>query len=374
MSNNYKKENVGRGEEFMNIFLDTTVLYSDYFLNKSKSETLLKMAENGEVNIYISKVVLKEARRHFKNSLQEKLGQAEKALREISKIPDIDIGQTNLPTIEDALNQFDAYYNQLEQDGIINIVSFDEVSINELVNRAVDRIKPFSENKPEFRDAVIWLSYANLAEAEELDDCILVTANSSDYLKEGQLHQDLQNDTMRIRIVKDIFLLLKDEAMKPHLMNLELQEWVENHTIDTVDIRTSFNESENYNLIYNAIIKYASRMAPDDISEAYTESGQVDLEGISLNDVYEFEFEVFKDKIFISGNFGLTADMYTFVYLGDGDYHQASTDEIEFEIYFSGEFNKDTGIIEQFEIETVSKTTPRKRYYDEDWDNDKRDF
>ncbi|WP_181170546.1 PIN domain-containing protein [Priestia megaterium] len=105
----------------------------------------------------------------------------------------------------------------------IEIVGYDNSILPELVNRAVNRIKPFTEGKQEFRDAVIWLSYALLAKERKLENCLLITGNTTDYCsKNKELHPDFLKDSERFTIYKDAYTLVEADNMKEFKEEYEL--------------------------------------------------------------------------------------------------------------------------------------------------------
>ena len=53
----------------MNIFLDTSVIYSDPFWKENFSSQLLEVSADKRVNIFISEVVLKELQHNFEKIL-----------------------------------------------------------------------------------------------------------------------------------------------------------------------------------------------------------------------------------------------------------------------------------------------------------------
>lgn len=66
--------------------------------------------------------------------------------------------------VKELLSNLEIFYLELQEDGLLNILSCPNDILSELVDRSVNRIKPFKERKSEFRDAVTWLTYTKYAE------------------------------------------------------------------------------------------------------------------------------------------------------------------------------------------------------------------
>ena len=82
--------------------------------------------------------------------------------------------------------KFDAFYYDLEDNENFIILDYKNDYLQDIVNRAIYRIKPFTEEKSELKDAIIWKTYSEFVESNNTLDCILLTNNTSDFDQEGQ--------------------------------------------------------------------------------------------------------------------------------------------------------------------------------------------
>lgn len=234
----------------MFIFLDSNVFHNDAFLNYQSNKKLVQLAKLKKIKLYISCVVLMEV----KNNYEKQLRQYNKSITDInSKINRLK--QLNLKAyeeieIEAELVKFDKYYENLEKQKIINIIEAPNTLLPELIFRSINRIKPFSESKQEFRDAIIWLTYARLAEEKGLNNCFFITDNFRDFCRDeasserknnekrivGQqwdVHPDLSEDSKRFKILQssmDVFVLegIRDDQsieLEVELINHITKNW-----------------------------------------------------------------------------------------------------------------------------------------------------
>lgn len=56
----------------MNIFIDSNILYQDYFFENKSNKKLLEYCEEGLLNLYMSEIVKLELRRQFQKEIEEK--------------------------------------------------------------------------------------------------------------------------------------------------------------------------------------------------------------------------------------------------------------------------------------------------------------
>lgn len=223
----------------MNFFLDSTVFQKgkDVFLNNRLSQEFLNICRQQNFSIYISSVVINEIRRQFSMFINNQMKNIDSGIGAINTIPNAYKLSVHLPQHEEVMRSFDSYFESLQAEEIIHIVNYSNDFLPELIHRSIHRIKPFTESKQEFRDAVIWFSYAQLAEAQELENCFFISGNTTDYLdKEGQIHEELLEKSRRFSFFKDVYSLLNASFMEPFketnalLESLNQEEW-DNETI-----------------------------------------------------------------------------------------------------------------------------------------------
>lgn len=180
------------------ILLDTTALWTDPWLESADIRALLTLHRHG-VQVLISNVVLLEHERHVREEIKACIKTTLRTLGKLSRLTGL-----TLPSPVHAIDADDAakHYAQemrrrLEAAGAI-IMAIPGVSHEELVNRAIERKKPFADAGRGYRDALIW--YSAMAVIDKMDagdvvQLICVTNNTDDFGGEkGLIHQDLQNE------------------------------------------------------------------------------------------------------------------------------------------------------------------------------------
>ncbi|MBD3639181.1 MAG: DUF4935 domain-containing protein, partial [Crocinitomicaceae bacterium] len=165
----------------MNIFVDTSVLYKDPFWKRNFSTELLETVTNREIGLFVSEIVLKELEHNYKKILNTELSQIQNIQEKLtqyqiktdSELPKIDITKS--------IKGLQYFYQKLEYDGTLTVLKNSDNLMAELVDRAIERKKPFTENKTELKDALIWFAYYKHAESNNLKDCVFLTNNITDF-------------------------------------------------------------------------------------------------------------------------------------------------------------------------------------------------
>ena len=157
----------------------------------------------------MSNVVLLELKRNFRKIIDEN----NKSLNYIiEKGKDYKLVESPVSKInkEESLNNLVNFYNTLVKDGFLTILYSDNNLLPEIIERSVNKLKPFSENKTELKDTIIWLTYARYVEENDTQDCILLTDNVTDFcdmeLPEKvivEVHKDLKKDSTRFKIYRN---------------------------------------------------------------------------------------------------------------------------------------------------------------------------
>lgn len=330
----------------MYVFLDSNFCFTDPFLQKNMyNRLLIELAEKEYINLYVSEVVRKEILNNFRRELEKYFGNIKtnvskvtKLLREEDKSP-INWNQS----IDDYVEELDTYWTELEKKGIIEIIPYSNEMLPELVDRSIKRIKPFTEKKLEFRDAIIWLSYVEYAKKHELEQCYFITNNTEEFFQNGKLHPDLQKDSTAFRLYKNAEEFIQNsEEVKGLQKALELQKWVEEQDFsNNPNLIMELIERQCFEQIYDACSSYVLDHS-DSIPIKYDtyDTEWLELYGISFKNVSDIEVEIVLDNVIVSGYLIVEAffevnDRNPMYEPGDEEYFHLGSDEADLIINFS---------------------------------------
>jgi hypothetical protein len=187
----------------MNVFLDTTVLYNDPFFRSNYNRLLLEKSKVSTFKLYISIVVVKELRKQLERNIEKFNKQIKSSKRSIAgNCKDVNKYKFDNISIEEELKYFDEFYANISKDADVIIVNYEdeeEIMLEKVFTRALNKQKPFKENGEGFKDALLWESYIQYASYRKMKNCILISANvrdfaSSDHKKNNQIVLNLHTD------------------------------------------------------------------------------------------------------------------------------------------------------------------------------------
>lgn len=194
----------------MDIVFDTNSLHYDYRLKGTAINKVVIAAKTGNHRVYIPEVVQREMEKHFKQDLENLYKEIDKGVKRYTSIT----GEKGTHAINDAIfkNHLRNYHRNLKKrmkDLGIHTLKLARNAESTLMNKAVNKKKPFKESGVGTPDVLIWQSI--IAAAEKYSGVksitspriIFVTNNSDDFCDKKtipNLHPDLLNDLAELEI------------------------------------------------------------------------------------------------------------------------------------------------------------------------------
>lgn len=349
----------------MNIFIDTSILYPDPFWKDNFASRLLKVAEDKRITIYISEVVQKELRHNFEKNLDKQLFELRKVNSSLRKNLRR-FKQFELPDKEKCLQDFDEYYDSRVKYSNIKILPCKDEFLQIVLERSINRQKPFTEKKTELKDALIWLTYSEYANNNNLEDCHLLTANSNDFCdlelikqKKVALHPDLKADCDKFSVwlsIKDFYKGNTDWLDSPIL---EFKHWIDSQDIDDKYVFDLLWQYEG-DSISSEIQSHIDKLDPNHLFEdgyMITMGGYLDSGDIDWYECKEVEIEIVGDYAIISGILVVNTILQAYGYNsvrdpGDEKYPFVGEQDLELELCFNFLIDKG-GKPDNFEVTDI---------------------
>lgn len=317
---------------------------------------ILELSNLEVLRILISDVVLKEVIRNSKKEFDLHFKSIKEGVSGIAKLTEgfdhsfID----KLPN--DCERKIIERFSSLEKEGLIDIVKPKDEILSELIDRAVDKIKPFSEKKEEFRDGVIWLSCIQFALSEKFERIYFISKNISDFCeKRGSktLHRDLKRDCPNAELKTNIrdFLDTEEDFLQAKIEDaslLAMRSWLEEEVYDEDEITKLLQDHSNSTLsgeISSIVDGWEPSDFNPDLHTGYVqsyESGSIRVVDGSLS------FDVSPEFVTISGSACLDFEVEIYEY-------NPSYDESSEKYLYAGE--KEVQIEVDFEF-TISPSEP----------------
>ena len=235
-----------------------------------------------------------------------------------SEIQDIDI-EAEVKLLEEKIEEY------ISVGKYVNIEVNNDI-LPQVIDRAIKRKKPFSENKDEFRDCVIWLTYANKVETDNLDKCIFITANVSDFCdKKGKLHKDLLQDTKKFRFHSNAYQFIEHES--------EFIDSLENEIIDKFKqikvANSEFEKPEIFDKINSSIYSYLIGLSEEEVQDKFNPiyAEYIDLNSIDVKSIVKKNNDINIESLYISelGEIDIEASVDLKAYYDHEDYTVGST-------------------------------------------------
>lgn len=179
----------------MRVILETSIIGRDFQTSGSPFRVLFDGLARAGHSLHIPKLVIDEATNKYAEKLHDCQRRMGGQLREAGRITGMEIPSPLTDTIIEGLVE---EYRQklpsrLEQAGA-TIMPYPSTPHVELVARALDRRKPFSQSDAGYRDALIWENVIGLASSRG-QDVAFISANKKDFWDdEGNLHPHLVAD------------------------------------------------------------------------------------------------------------------------------------------------------------------------------------
>jgi cell fate (sporulation/competence/biofilm development) regulator YlbF (YheA/YmcA/DUF963 family) len=390
----------------MNFFLDTNILFKDPFLLTNYNRQLIELVRanielerpdddtleefgidpqflDEEFSIYIASVVYEEAKNHYFKKVKDRFKQLNEINRDITWFMDSQ-EEAKFPFTEEQCKQrFDQYYNTLVQNGIVTILSPHNEVTQDLITRAIQKKEPFFNNeKNEFRDAVIWLTYATFAEDNGLENCYFITDNITDFSRKADreqtpipLHPELRNDSNKFvmyRSAKGLFTsddefkerLEEYNDIKYHLEDMELFSKLRELKEDVLDNEfilglLNMEDNELLSTISSEIDQHIDKnMDVDSFIDDVNFGGylQPNPSWIEVNSVDIHDKEIAENAVLVSANIKVPYTISVFLYNPGYDtrvekYEFATDAEVEFTLPISFLINLEHEI-SNFECDT----------------------
>ncbi|MGG4499083.1 PIN domain-containing protein [Brevibacillus reuszeri] len=292
----------------MNVFLDSNILFSDPFFKGNFERNFLTTLKNINGKLYLSDVVYKETINNYRREVKKRRKKYSSAYGHLIKI----LSSVPAYTLQDDeihVQELITFYDELQELGLLVIVEHNQFDIfSKIVNRAIDNKKPFADGKEEFKDTVIWLSYAHFVEDKSLSDCFFITNNSSEFFNstKTELHPDLLEDTSSIKGYLSIEAFMtaeseliseaNEEAYFEKILDLGGSEKVRSMSYIGDLVREYFTETIN-----QEVSEYIESLSAANKDKLFPNYAEVQSGPIYQLKMWDHEREIYRDEIVIYG-------------------------------------------------------------------------
>ncbi|MEO8149167.1 MAG: PIN domain-containing protein [Bacteroidia bacterium] len=292
----------------VNILLDSTVLHNDPLFKNPFGRLLLELQIEGRLDIFISKVVWSESLNNYEKQLREIQSAIKKESDALNRIT-FENYDPKLKPLEELLSAYTTFYNESFDAGRFVIVDYEESLLPQLIQRSIKRIKPFTEARQEFRDAIIWMSYVTYIKKNKLKNNHFITNNKRDFWDDNNtdLHPHLRAEISDLKVYANYQeLFTKEKQILNIIKERDFTDWLSKQSVLEPDILKLIKEklwSPIKNKINESIDKLNPQLYFPDIKAVYFEYNyqkeNIILENFTVSQISNFGYV--ECKILIDG-------------------------------------------------------------------------
>ena len=284
----------------MNVFFDTTDFFSDPYFRSNPRKLLLDLARAKAVTLFLSEVVLLEMENHIRSNIPESFREAEKSVRKVQQlVSDLTFVLPPMPDPEIARQAFRDFIETLEVNETLRIVRIDNEIYPEVLRRSIQGIKPFTLRKQEFRDALIWLSYADYARKYQLKNSAFISNNIEDFYGKDKtgLHPDLALD-WKVNLFKNSWdLFHRHPDLIPFKQNPQLIDLISD---TSQEILVEILTQEYHEPISSFIFDIIQRLPPHRFDPELYDGLVRGEPPVSIVAVSSMQKEVIEDQLYVT--------------------------------------------------------------------------
>jgi len=240
----------------MNIVLDTNIIRHNLLMNSEEFNVLFDYLKKTASKIKMPEIVYKELLALYERELKFRYNQYNRHKGSLGSILiNESIDSYELDT-DKKIREYNAYLDKkIGLSKYNKIVPLKDEYFKDVVERAVNRIKPCSEGGRGFRDSLIWLSVLDIAKETEEKIIIFISNNTKDFASDNNtLHEYLLKETKKNKV-----------SIKYYS---SIAEFIKDHAV-TIDFITSdwLNSVVNVEKINDEVLKYLELYEEDRILE-----------------------------------------------------------------------------------------------------------
>jgi hypothetical protein len=351
--------------DIFHVFLDTSILFNDPFWQGNYAKQLRKAAYDSKVKIYISDVVILELKRNFEKSIDKEIFDINKVNQNLLKITR-GFSPYEPPNKEKLISEFNNFYEVFGKKSFHKILNYNNDIMPIIVEKAINRKKPFTESKTELKDAIIWETYKQYIKHNGLNHCFLITSNTTDFCNPEKvkekffvLHDDLHKECDKIKISTSFQNFVKENYDFLYYPEIEFKKWIEEENIDEDYVYRLLWDNAN-DKVSNEIQYHIEKLDADDFFKDQNFSiigGYLDFGDINWYRCSDIEVDINGAYAIVSGNLQVSCNIQAYGYNSvrdedDEKYPFLGEDDFSFELSFNFIISKEKQF-DDFEITDV---------------------
>ena len=198
------------------IILDTNVLYSDPFFEKSRIQKIIAAEKRTDLKLMVPEVVADELQNIVQEKVDEVIDDGRKLNRKFADISgskdDESVGHITPEQQQAVLDKFEQRRKQLSQEG--RILKYPCTSSGQLAQRSIRRQRPFQDKDRGMRDTIVWLNVKQYLHSNPETDAkiLLVSSDKKAFFDDDkdELHESLKKELDDEGLSQDSVIVRRD--------------------------------------------------------------------------------------------------------------------------------------------------------------------
>ena len=229
------------------------------------------------------------------------------------------------------------------------------------INKVTNKIRPFfSENKSELKDALIWKTYSDFVESNNINTCILLTNNTTDFCTKNnkqKINPELVADSDRFMVFNSSFNFIRAHAKVLESPENRFKAYISQVDFSSIPVLNILQENFG-DVIEERMHQEVDKLSPYDLSSSdYFFDGQLIPYGCELLGCENIEYETLSESLLIIGIVYTSCEVEMLEYnsvrdRGEDRYTSIGEKNITFKLYFNFDMRIDD-IYSDFEITDI---------------------
>jgi hypothetical protein len=266
----------------MRIILDTNVIQEDFLMRSGRFEILFDYSAKTQSTFVLPRIVHDELAENYRRELQNRLNKAIRAKEQLNGILlQPDLRRIELDPAAEARDYLTYVLRRLRvREGEIHEYGTDY--LRDVLERAIQRRRPCTDRGEEIRDAVLWQSVLEIAQATQ-ERVAFISKNTDQFTADRiALHPDLAAEAATHGIEIEYFASLEEFA-KRHATRIAFitKEWLE----------ARIDPDLVYDAVFDKAVETAAEIAhrragiAEEVLGSYSNAGG----GVELDEFFVYE-------------------------------------------------------------------------------------
>jgi predicted nucleic acid-binding protein len=206
------------------IFIDTNIIFNDFYFKSKDLKKLLKYTQKENINIYVTKFNYEEIIKKYRDSIRPIVKSIISNKNDFEKLINEKLVNFEGLKAKKIVDNYKKTLDKILEENNIEIVDYpsDPSLIEKISNKYFNNEKPFDENKASFQDAIVWECIVGYFKDEAPDEIVFISDNHKDFSDKNKkkIHPHLSRDIPDLLYYPSVadYLVNEEEDLKEYFM------------------------------------------------------------------------------------------------------------------------------------------------------------